>query len=135
MDHLNNFPALLTYRLYAPTLLRVAAGIIFAYLAYRHYQNREAIGRTSFPIVGRGTWIAWVAIIIEAAVGGGLFFGYYTQVAALVGAIGALKQWIWRGKFPTLFWLTRSASFLLLMICLSLLLTGAGLVAFDIPGL
>jgi uncharacterized membrane protein YphA (DoxX/SURF4 family) len=78
-------------------------------------------------------WIIWLAVIVEAAVAAGLFFGYYTQIAALVGALTALKQIVWRGKYPSFFWLTRSAAFLLLIICLSLLLTGAGAFAFDIP--
>jgi uncharacterized membrane protein YphA (DoxX/SURF4 family) len=130
---LTPFPSLLIFSFTAPTLLRIAAALVFAYLAYRHYQNRAHIAHISFPIVGRGEWVAWFAIIIEAGVALGLFFGYYTQYAALLGAIGALKQIIWRGKYPGFFWLTRSAAFLLLVICLSLLLTGAGAFAYDLP--
>ncbi len=133
MDILNPFPQLLDYRIFAPTLLRLAAATIFAYLAYRHYQQRNEIAKISFPVIGRGGWIVWFAIIIEAAIAGGLFLGLYTQAAAILGAVGALKQWVWRGKFPAFFWLTRSASFLLLVICLSLMVSGAGAFAFDIP--
>jgi uncharacterized membrane protein YphA (DoxX/SURF4 family) len=133
MHPLNPFPELLTYRILIPTLLRVAAAIIFAYLAYRHYERREAISRVVFPIIGRGMWISWLAIIVEIVVAAALFFGYYTQIAAIIGGIGALKQWVWRGKFPAFFWLTRSASFLLLIICLALLIGGAGAFAFDLP--
>lgn len=129
---LNTFPQLLTYSFFGPTLLRVAAAVVFAYLAYRHWERRNEIAHVSFPIVGRGMWIVWLAVIIEALVAGALLFGYYTQIAALIGAIGAAKQWIWRGKYPAYFWLTRSASFLLFIICLSLLLTGAGKIAFDV---
>jgi uncharacterized membrane protein YphA (DoxX/SURF4 family) len=123
---LNPFPHLLVYSAAAPDLLRIAAGIIFAYLAYRHYQRRGEIAQTNFPIVGRGVWIAWVAVLVELAVALALLFGFDTQYAAIVGAIGALKHMIWRGKYPAIFWLTRSAAFLLMAICLSLLLTGAG---------
>jgi uncharacterized membrane protein YphA (DoxX/SURF4 family) len=130
---LNVFPELLVYQLLAPTLLRMAVVLVFAYLAYRHFEHREDISKTRFPVVGQGMWIVWLTIIIEVATAAALFFGYYTQVAAILGAIGAIKHIVWRGKFPNFFWLTRSAAFLLLVICLSLLLTGAGAFAFDLP--
>jgi uncharacterized membrane protein YphA (DoxX/SURF4 family) len=130
---LNPFPELLVFSFFAPTLLRVTAAIIFGYLAYRHFERRDAIAQTRFPIVGQGAWIAWVAIIIEVVVAVALLLGYDTQYAAILGALGALKQWVWRGKFSSYFFLTRSASFMLLVICLSLLITGAGAFAFDLP--
>ena len=133
MDILTPFPSLLMYNFFAPTLLRVAAAIIFAYLAYRHFKNRDEIARMRFPIVGQGAWIAWCAVLAEVALALALFFGYYTQFAAIVGALSALKHIIWRGKYPNFFWLTHSAAFLLLVIMLSLLLTSAGAFAFDLP--
>jgi len=130
---LNPFPDLLTFGFFAPTILRFAAACIFFYLAYRHYQNRDAISRTRYPIVGTGGWIVWCAIILEFIVALGLFLGYYTQITAIIGVIAALKHIVWRGKFPAFFWLTRSAALLLLVICFSLLLSGAGALAFDLP--
>ncbi len=130
---LNPFPELLVYQLLAPTMLRIAVALVFAYLAYRHYQNRDKIAKTRFPVVGQGTWIVWVAIVVEAVTALALFFGYNTQYAAIVGILMALKQIVWRGKFPNFFWLARSAAFLLLVICISLLLMGAGAFAFDLP--
>jgi len=130
---LNPFPSLLTYSFFAPTLLRVAAALVFAYIAYRHYQNRDAISRVHFPVVGHGMWIPWAAVIVEVITALGLFFGYHTQYMAILGAIIALKHIIWRGHYPAFFWLTRSAAFLLLVICLSLLISGAGALAQDLP--
>lgn len=130
---LNPFPQLLVYGFFAPTLLRVAAALIFAYLAYKHYQNRDEIGSTHFPVVGQGMWLAWFSIIVEVALAAAIFFGYYTQYAAIVGALGALKHIVWGGKYPGFFMLSRSAAFLLLVIMLSLLVSGAGAFAFDLP--
>lgn len=130
---LNPFPELLVYQILAPTLLRAVAAVVFAYLAYRHFDRREAIAKTRFPVVGKGMWIVWLAVIVEVATAGALFFGYYTQYAALVGVVMALKQIMWRGSYPNFFWLTRSAALLLLVVCFSLLLTGAGAFAFDLP--
>ncbi len=129
----NPFPDLLMYGFFAPTLLRFAAATIFAYLAYRHFEHRGKASRIVFPIVGRGVWIVWFAILAELAVAAALFAGFYTQIAALVGAIIALKHIVWRGKYPGFFWITRSAAFVLLTVCLSLILSGAGALAFDLP--
>lgn len=135
MEILTPFPSLLNYQIFAPTLLRVAAGIIFIYLAYVHYQRREQIGSINFPVIGRASWVGWFAVLLEAIIGLALIFGYYTQIAAIVGGLGALKHIIWRNKFPSFFILPRTAAFLLLVILLSLLVTGAGIFAFDVPGL
>lgn len=129
----NTFPQFLMFGFFAPTLLRFAAALVFAYLAYRHFKGREEAARVSFPLVGSGAWIVWVAILSEVAVATALFTGYYTQIAALVGMGIALKHIVWRGKYPGFFWITRSAAFLLFVICLSLLASGAGALAFDLP--
>jgi uncharacterized membrane protein YphA (DoxX/SURF4 family) len=130
---LNVFPQLLDYTFFAPTLLRIAAACIFLYLVKSHYVHRNAIAQTRFPLIGAGMWVVWLAIVVELAVGIGLFFGAWTQVAALVGALLALKYSIWYGTYPSYFVLPRSAALLLLVICLSLMATGAGAIAFDLP--
>ena len=130
---LTPFPGLLVFSFFAPTLIRVGAACLFAYLAYSHYTHREEIGKMHFPVVGRGEWIAWLAVIVEAGTALALFLGYYTQYAAIVGALMALKQIVWGRKYPHFFIISRSTSFLLLVITLSLLLTGAGAFAFDLP--
>ena len=129
----NTFPQLLTYGFFAPTLLRIAAAVVFAYLAYYHYQHKDAVAHTRFPVVGEGAWIAWLAMAVEAIVALGLLVGYHTQIAAILGALIALKAAFWSGKYPTFFVLSRGTAFLLLVICLSLLVTGAGALAFDLP--
>ncbi len=133
MELLNPFPQLLTYSFSAPTLLRVMGACMFAYLAYTHYQRRGSVGMRRFPVLGDAPWVIWVAVGIETATALGLFFGYYTQYAAIAGAIVALKNIVWRGAYPGFFILPRSTALLLLAITLSLLLTGAGAFAFDIP--
>ncbi len=130
---INTFPQLLVFGFFAPTVLRLVAAGVLLYAAHYHFTHREHIARTRFPIVGAGAWIVWVALTAEALVGLGLLFGYYTQIAALVGVIIALKQLVWGGRYPSFFFFPRSTSILLLIIMLSLLLTGAGAVALDLP--
>ena len=130
---LNPFPSLFFLSFFAPTILRVAAACVMAYIAYTHILNREAIAKTHFPLIGAGAWVAWVSIIVEILVGASLFFGYGTQYAAILLALIALKYMVWAGKYPKYFIYSRSTAFLLLVIALSLLLTGAGAMAMDLP--
>ncbi len=126
------FPDLLTYGFFAPTLLRFAAAALFAYLAYSHFHNKDAIARINMPLVTGGMWVAWVAITVEIAVAAALFCGYYTQYAAILGIIGIIKQFVWRNSYPAFFMLPRTTSALLIVVLFSLLLTGAGALAFDL---
>lgn len=130
---LTYFPSLLTFSFFAPTLLRVTAAAIFFYLTYNHYKHRSRIGQEHFPVIGRGEWVAWVAILAEVAVGLGLLLGYSTQIASLVGMLLAFKYGFWSGRYPSFFILTRMSAFLLFMLLLSLVFTGAGALAFDLP--
>jgi uncharacterized membrane protein YphA (DoxX/SURF4 family) len=131
---LNPFPQLLSFSFFAPTLLRVTAAGIFFYLAYMHAKRREEIGKTHFIIVGAmGVWAAWVLTILETAVGAGLFLGFWTQIAALLGLLLCLKGFVWAKKYPRVFFLCRTEYLLLFVICVSLLVTGAGAFAMDLP--
>ena len=130
---LSLFPQILFLEPVGITLLRVTAGMVFLYLAYWHSGRVRELSDVRFIIIGKGAWIVYGAILFEGAVGPGLFIGYPTQLAALLGAMMALKSVIWRSRYPQFFPLERAASFMLLAICLSLIVTGAGSYAFDLP--
>ena len=129
---LNPFPSLLTYALFAPTLLRLVAALIFAYVAFRQWKHRHELTKLQFPIVPSGAWIPWFSVIVGALVTASLFFGYGTQWGALLGGLLALKGAVWQHRYPTLYPLSRTAFVLAAVICVSLLLSGAGAFAFDI---
>ena len=134
---LNSFPTLLYLTFFAPTILRVAVALVFFYLAFRTFKSKEAIGAARFPLGLSGLWLAWFAILAELLIAVCLFTGLYTQWAAILGAIVALKSLVfhrWRTDAGTLlFPISSGTSFLLLAISLSLIITGAGAFAFDIP--
>ncbi|HEY5383078.1 MAG TPA: hypothetical protein VIJ88_00800 [Candidatus Paceibacterota bacterium] len=131
---LNPLPQLLTFSFFAPTLLRITVACVFFYIAYIHTQRRKEIGATRFILVGAmGVWASWVLVVLEAGVALGLFLGYYTQIAALLGLLLCIKSFVWAKKYPRVFFLCRIEYILLFVICLSLLLTGAGAFAFDLP--
>ncbi len=130
---LNTFPDLLALGFFAPTLLRIAASLAFLFGAHIQYKRLAELEKISFPIVGAGAWIIWLSIIAHAAIGAMLFFGYYTQIAALLGIAGSIKGLIYAKRYPRVFALCRADYFFVLVICLSLLVSGAGAFAFDLP--
>ncbi len=130
---LTPFPDLLTYSFFAPTLLRLAAALAFAYSAYFFWTHRDKIAERHFPLIGRSTWIGGVAAAAHLAIAAMLGAGYYTQIAALLGALGSLKGALFVRRYSDIFPLSRTAYLLLVAILLSLLLTGAGAFARDLP--
>ena len=130
---LNIFPDLLTYGFFAPTLLRLAAALMFAVVAYRQWSRRSEIQQTSLLIVGKNGWWVWISIFAHAALAVLLALGYYTQIAALLGMLAAIKHFVFKHRYPEVFPLSRGTYFLIAVICLSFLLSGAGALAMDLP--
>lgn len=130
---LSLFPQILFLSPFSASLLRLAAGVVFLFLAWMHYGKRETLAKEKFIVIGRGMWIPLFASLFELLLGVLLIAGAYTQAAAIAGALLALKQLIWRNRYPDFFPLSATASALLLVICLSLIVTGAGVLAFDLP--
>jgi uncharacterized membrane protein YphA (DoxX/SURF4 family) len=129
---LNTFPQLLTFSFFAPTLLRVFVALVFFGIAYMQYARRDELAQTRYIVVGRGAWIPRASVLAHAVLGLMLLLGYYTQVAALLGALASLKGLIWAKRYPHFFPLCRVDYLFVLVILLSLLLTGAGALAFDL---
>lgn len=130
---LNPFPELLTYGIFAPTLLRLAVALAFGSMAYIQWRRRHMLSTVKFPVIGGGAWIPWLSILITALTALALLVGYGTQWAAIVGVILSFKGALWAKRYPQFFPLCRAEYILLLVICLSLLLSGAGHPAFDLP--
>src|SRR5258708_37546347 len=127
------FPTLLVFSLVAPFLLRLATGPLFLSWSIRtlsserrsvasHLSNWNIPGSAGAIILG----------IIEGIVGILLVVGLYTQVAALIGMIlSALFALLSRKE---MFVGTNALSYLLVaLICFSLMFSGAGFFAFDLP--
>lgn len=95
--------------------------------------KREELSRVDFFVIGHGAWIPVFAALLEFAIATALVAGIYTQLAALFGALVALKSFIWKRRFSEMFPLSQPTSALLFVICISLVFTGAGAFAFDLP--
>ena len=131
---LNPFPHLLIYSFYVPTLLRLTATLVFIYIAYRIIRTKETVQSTELPFVGHAQgWMVWFSAIITILVAFFLFIGLGTQWAAIAAMVIALTHAFLAKKHAALLPLSRGAYMLLFVICLSLLISGAGAFASDIP--
>ena len=112
---LSVFPEILFLSPLAPLLIRVALGGVFAYTAWTHMKSADNTTRVLSIIEG-------VAAIL-------LVVGAWTQPAALA----ALVLLAAHAFMPHLRVVSREATLLALVMAASLLLTGAGAFAFDLP--
>lgn len=127
------WPQLLFLSPLSATLLRIVAGLVFAYVALQQYHRRETIAGLKYLFVPGGMWIVWTMTVIEIATALSLILGYKAQIGALIGALLALKYCVWHRSYREMFPLSIVSSLLLLAICVSVLVTGAGIFAFDLP--
>ena len=133
MCMLSLFPQLLFLTPLAPTILRLSVGVIFVLMAWDFFERREELGRLHYIVLGKGEWIPIISALVAAIIGAGLIGGIYTQASALLGALFALKALVWRRRYATFFVHSATTDWLLLVICVSLIFTGAGAFAFDLP--
>lgn len=132
---LNPFPTLLVYSLLAPVIIRIGVAIVFLGLSYRHlFSERQDL--TAKLLSRRGAWTAflvWYLGLAELIIGGFLLMGFLTQPAAIGGVLLSLNLLNWKGNLPDLVPYSKIFYFLLIAACLSLLFSGAGAFAFDMP--
>jgi uncharacterized membrane protein YkgB len=115
MRMLSLFPQILFLAPFSALFLRISLAILFANASWRHVAQTNITTR--------------IFAILEIAVAAALLAGAWTQAIALVGALLIVI-----GLFvPSLRISTRSTALLALVMCFSLLVTGAGAVAFDLP--
>lgn len=130
---LNPFPiqflALLAY-----LLLRVTLGSIFLYFGLRHIQSVPRwTAALMLPRTQTGRVIALAFAAIECVIGAMFILGYYTQLAALGTLFMCVTLIVLRKQFDTALLESRLFYVLLAGAALSLFITGAGALAFDLP--
>lgn len=132
---LNPFPDLLVYSMMAPFIVRLAVGLIFIrFGALGISADRHRLAQVFERFGARpGMFFAVFVSLIELIAGAMLVVGFYTQIAAVATAlisIGLIWEKLLGRKFGSegvLF------DLLLLSVSLSLLFSGAGFLAFDLP--
>jgi len=123
MHPVSLFPSLLTYGLVGPLIIRVVLGITLTYAGYQKIKGRGTSSGSNTVIYG----VAEIAIALF------LVIGLFTQLAALLNAIILVIKLGFKareGKF-----LSDGINYyiLLLTMAISLMFTGAGFLAFDLP--
>ncbi len=132
---LNPFPDLLSFGLAAPLILRLVVGLIFintGYLKLNKEKKRWAIFLNAIRVKPAKQLVLLLGLI-EMVCGVFLIVGFSTQYVALILLALTIKEWFVEYREDVL--VSRDIVFYTLIgaILLSLLLTGAGFIAFDLP--
>ncbi len=133
MLSLNPFPNLLIYSFFVPTLLRVVAAIYFILIAHSVLRQSAAFEATSFPLIGRPKkWMVSLSAALTLLIAFLLFVGLQTQWAAVAALCVVVKHILFLKNYPTIRPFTTATYVLLGALCFTLLISGAGLFAFDV---
>ena len=132
---LNTFPELLTFSFFVPTILRIVAGLIFAYFGWLKLGRDKQSKIIFFETIGfkPAVFWLWLIAVIEIVVGVMIVIGFLTQISAIIASIIMLTSIIIKLWKPNS--LPNSTEFYIIffVVFLSLIFTGAGGFAFDLP--
>ena len=132
---LSTFPELLSFGLLSPFILRVVLGMVLFNLGYLKFGREKNSWTNFFNLTFLKPANLWVKIFALIQIVGGLMLiaGFYTQITALVFVVITLVELGVEKREPAL--INRNFVFYLLLfaISLSLLFSGAGAFAVDLP--
>lgn len=115
-------------------LLRVCLGVIALRLGMKHMRYHALIkDQFTFSFFPFPTSLVVLMSLVEILSGTLLILGLYTQVAALALAILSLKIILMHKRLSHPLIPPRMFYTLMLFVSLSLFITGAGILAFDLP--
>ena len=119
---------------FAYLLLRVVLGFVLFYLGTSHIRNRHSLQDIfSFSFFPYGLFIVWYLGSVEILIGAMFIVGFFTQIAALLGMALSLKFLVMHKRFTHSLIPSRLCFLFIFMISFTLLITGAGPFAFDLP--
>jgi uncharacterized membrane protein YphA (DoxX/SURF4 family) len=132
---LSIFPSLLIFGILAPFVLRVTVGAYFFYTGYKRLGRvDESVTKELEKRLGSLSKTVIIAMgVFETAIGLFLIAGFLTQIMAVLGMIYILKLLWFKNEFPSFIKRERIFYLILFVILLSLLFTGAGALAIDLP--
>jgi uncharacterized membrane protein YphA (DoxX/SURF4 family) len=112
----------------------MVVGFVWLELALRHRQDAKRIA-TAFhlPLFPWPKLGIALIIIIEFIIGGLFVIGLFTQIAALLSILWCIKLLVLRRYFTDISFPDTRTTILLLAIGITLFITGAGALAFDLP--
>lgn len=116
MHVLSIFPQLFTYVLLAPFLLRITVGILRLFAGLERYKKEYK-------------WLSVFYIISSLLI----IVGLYTQIAVLVAIVCVKFDYWTEKKLGSVSREKKALTILMIVILISLLFTGPGFLAFDLP--
>lgn len=122
---LNTFPELLTYGFFAPLLLRACIAFALLFLAFTQWKRRHEVKASP-------TYV-WVSMAARTVAGIALLLGYGTQIAALLAIVIFVVGLQTKRRYPSIVTFPTSTVIVLVVMCISLLTTGGGAFAMDLP--
>ncbi len=120
---LSIFPSLLAFEGFAPLIIRLVLGITLAWFGYQKIKGRGQSSGSNSLLYG----------ILEIIIALFLIVGLFTQIAALLNALILVIKLGFKVNQKA--FLTNGVNYyiLLLAMAISLVFTGAGFIAFDLP--
>lgn len=119
---------------FAYSFLRITIGCIYIFLARQQLQNFEIISpKIHWPVFTKGSFVLTLFIVCEGIIGTLFLIGLFTQIAAILSIGLCFKIIIWHKRFPAGSIPERMTYLLLFIISVTLFITGAGALAFDLP--
>lgn len=119
---------------FAYMILRIGIGFVLFVLGVRHLRNRFTLRDAfTFRFFPYGLFFTWYLAIVEMVVGIMYLLGLFTQIAAIITILMSLKFLIMHRKFSHPLVPSRLTYFFILIVSVSLLITGGGVLGFDLP--
>lgn len=132
---LSPFPILLSFGIIAPFLIRTLLGILYVRYGWFKIKKGRDVKAAFFEKIGLRPGAAFALAFGTVEIIGGIMLiaGFYTQIAALILSIIILGAVITKFRKPSALPADMDFYLLLLVATVSLLFSGAGALAFDLP--
>ena len=126
------FPSLLSYALVAPFIMRLVVGLFFVRESFRSHTNKK-LSCEKIGFLKCSSLLAWLQTAVELIFGVLVLVGLFTQIDAIVIGLFSIAMIFAKMKNVTISNESKTFYFVIFAICLSLLFSGAGFLAFDLP--
>jgi len=127
---LSLFPQFLAYQFFSPFILRIVLGVVFISFGYTKFKDVSGVSALLFSLGIKPAkfWTVFLAIL-EIVVGILFIIGFIAQVAAILASLIII------GAIFTVARVNKKYTFyiILLAISLSLIISGPGAFAIDLP--
>ncbi len=132
---LNLFPELSFLSLLTPTFIRITVGVFFITLGYAKFTHDKYALIDYIDSINIKNAKSFVQILglTQIVIGVLLFIGMFTQISAIIGSIIALVSLFIANKTPKFKARTQVEYLFLFVMTFTLVITGAGFLAVDLP--